>query len=179
MIVLDLDGVVFDFVTPAYAAHGRSPGLNEPNNWDFFEEWGLTADEFWKPINEQGPGWWRSLNTYPWVPTLLETINEADDFIVATASSHNPDSVLGKMQAIQDIFGHKFKGYFVTPQKWLLAKPGYILIDDNDDNCEKFYDHGGEAVLFPQPWNANRDMCDNRIQFVREQLNILVGEVEA
>ena len=35
-------------------------------------------------------------------------------------------------------------------------KPGRLLIDDVQRNCEEFRLSGGTALLFPRPWNGSR-----------------------
>jgi hypothetical protein len=40
-----------------------------------------------------------------------------------------------------------------TKEKHFCANPQTILIDDTDAKIEKFREHGGLTVTFPQPWN--------------------------
>ena len=177
MIVLDMDGVLVNFCKGAYEAHGRQWDESLPTMFDFFEEWGMTADEFWAPINELGAEWWAELPLFPWAEELIETCRSFDqDCIVATASSHHGYSAAGKVAALQKLFGPKFRDYFITPKKWLLGAEDRILIDDLDTNCNGFIDHGGEAVLFPQPWNVNADLCDDRLGFVKHELTYILKE---
>lgn len=51
-----------------------------------------------------------------------------------------------------------------------MAKSGAILIDDYDVNVSKFIQNGGRAILFPQPWNENRAITEDKIDFVIGQL---------
>jgi hypothetical protein len=39
-------------------------------------------------------------------------------------------------------------------QKWLLAHPTCLLLDDNVENCNRFQWRGGHSIVFPQPWNS-------------------------
>lgn len=171
MIILDLDGTLVDFCTPAYAAHGRTCSTNEPTKYDFFEEeWGMTAAEFWKPIDALGPDWWRDLPYYGWAIPLFELARGCGEFLIATTPSRNPDSTSGKVAAIQRLAGPNFRDYCITPRKWLLAAPGRVLIDDNEENCQKFEEHGGTSILFPQPWNANRNKTHDRFLHVYNEV---------
>jgi hypothetical protein len=43
----------------------------------------------------------------------------------------------------------------------LVAHTRAVLLDDSDDNCRRFADAGGQYLLMPRPWNANRDVCDD------------------
>ena len=168
-IVCDMDGVLVDFVESANRIHGR-PGY-VPNKFDYFEDWGLTAEEFWAPIDAQGPEWWKNITFYPWAEDLLDIIARyASDFVVATACSKNAYSSQGKVQAIQAYFGEDFRKYFITPCKHYLAKPGRVLIDDYEKNTQKFLENDGNAILFPRPWNENRDLANDPLPYVVEQL---------
>ena len=55
---------------------------------------------------------------------------------------------------LQRHFGKSFRDYFVGAPKQFCARPGAVLIDDFDDNCVAFREHGGRAIVFPQPWNC-------------------------
>lgn len=172
MILLDLDGVVIDFCTAAYAAHGRTCAVNEPAKYDFFEDWGLSPDEFWQPIDEAGPEWWANLPLYPWAHELVALLCdrsavEGMEFLIATTPSRHANSTAGKVTAIQKFCGEQFRGYAITPRKWLFGAPGRVLIDDNEDNCRKFEERGGRAFLFPQPWNGGGHIKD-KVEAVRQ-----------
>jgi hypothetical protein len=53
-----------------------------------------------------------------------------------------------------DCYFPKVKRIF-TREKYFCANPQTILIDDTDPKIEKFYEHGGIGVTFPQPWNQS------------------------
>lgn len=160
LIVVDMDGVLVDFCKAAYMIHAKPYDGFEPKHFDFFEDWGLTADEFWAPIDKAGPGWWAELPVFPWAGELIHHIKRQGNFVIATACSRHAYSSHGKVVAIQRLFGNSFRDYFITPRKWFLAGPNRVLIDDYEENVDKFVKHGGNAILFPQSWNLNRDIVD-------------------
>ena len=171
-IVLDMDGVLVDFVGSANRLHGRPDYV--PQKFDYFEDWGLTAAEFWAPIDAQGPDWWKNIEFYPWANDLVEMVARyAEDFVIATACSKNAFSSQGKVQAIQAFFGDGFRKYFITPCKQYLAKPGRVLIDDYEKNIISFIEEGGDTILFPRPWNENRRLSHDPLAFVKQQLETL------
>lgn len=171
MIILDMDGVLVDFCRGAYWAHSKEYDGYEPQDWDFFEAWGLTEDEFWAPINKAGHNFWASLPLYPWTRSLIDALGEIDEFFVATKCNMSPHSGSGKMVSLQRIFGEGFRNFSITPRKELLAGKNRILIDDSDRNCHQFEEAGGAAILFPQPWNANRTRVGScPIRYVLQQL---------
>lgn len=153
LVVLDLDGVLADF-TGACCKLFDKP--NDVDKWDFFKEWGLSAEEFWKTVHGQGPHFYRDL-VDP-IPGLNEVTEAAetlgDRVVIMTSPSDHPNSYYGKKEWC-DLY---FPGteLIVGSAKELLAGPRSLLIDDNERNVEKFREHGGHAVLHPQPWNKNR-----------------------
>jgi 5'(3')-deoxyribonucleotidase len=40
------------------------------------------------------------------------------------------------------------------------AGPGSVLIDDNEKMCENWRAAGGEAIMWPTPWNSYRGVSD-------------------
>lgn len=166
MILLDMDGVVADFVGAACAAHGRT--TDGVDCWNFFEKWGITEDEFWAPINAGGREFWANLEPYPWFDELVSMVSMADPkFYLCTKPSTQADCLAGKMDWIHRHFGKHFRRYFFAPDKQWLAAPGRLLIDDSDENCNGFRNSMGGAHCFAQPWNTCSIFQDRRMDFAR------------
>lgn len=166
MILLDMDGVLCDFVGEACELHGRDPAT--VTRWDFYAGWGMTAADFWRPINHQGRDFWARLQPYPWAAELIEAVAKADpDFHVCTTPSASPESLAGKLDWLHAHFGRRFRRYHMTPSKAALAAPGRLLIDDSDHNVGDFIANGGEAMLFPQPWNRFATIARERMNGTR------------
>lgn len=155
-ILVDIDGVLADFVADALRVHGREG--HSVTHWNFFEDFPMTLSDFWRGIDGEGEDFWLNLKAYDWMDSLLSIVGEYGDFTLATTPSLSHHCCSGKRLWIQKHFGQRFTKYMIGGQKHLMAKPGVVLIDDNDDNVKKFADCGGAAILFPQPWNANRGM---------------------
>jgi hypothetical protein len=119
----------------------------------------MTEDEFWLPIHNGTEKFWEDLEPYPWTQDLLKIVRKADpDFFICTKPSTCPASLAGKMSWLQRHVSPVIKNYIMAPQKWPLAQPGRLLIDDSDENCQGFAEHGGSVLLFPRPWNASAGM---------------------
>ena len=54
------------------------------------------------------------------------------------------------------MFGPSFRDLALISDKDLLAKPTRVLVDDSPENVASFLAAGGEACMFPQPWNGAR-----------------------
>jgi 5'(3')-deoxyribonucleotidase len=56
-----------------------------------------------------------------------------------------------------------------TSHKELLADDDSCLIDDDEKNIKAFREAGGNALLFPQPWNGHETPL-NPVRYVLDWL---------
>lgn len=157
-ILLDMDGVCVDFIRPACRLHGRDPGEVmadwEAGSWDICEPLGLTPTEFWEPIT-MNPEFWQRLPEYSWFRNLWKLLESyCEDIVFLTSPSRCPTAHFGKAKWLQARGYCPARKAMLGSRKELLAKPGNVLVDDSDENCRKFAEAGGAAVLFPQWWNS-------------------------
>lgn len=157
---VDMDGVLVDFMRGALAAHNRLDVLdNYPRGlWLVEQHLGITTDEFWKPLD--GFEFWDNLTAYPEFWTFVDIINETfgNNWAIASTPCDDPFSAAGKLSWLSRYLpkcnGRSFRRFYLCEHKYRLAKPGTVLIDDNETNCRDFVAAGGKSVLIPQPWNT-------------------------
>jgi len=158
VIYYDLDGVLADFVTPALALHDRLD-LLEPGRWpkgrySMEDALGISKEAFWRPIHNTGHIFWSLMPAYDWMFELLEVARaKAKRVAIISKPSEHPSSSFGKHIWINKYFGETFQDFSLTAMKADSARPGRLLIDDFDKNCDEWTAAGGEALLFPQQWN--------------------------
>ena len=177
-ILLDMDGVLCNFVDSAAKLHGKDASL--VTHWGIDECWGLTEDEFWEPIHRQGRSFWYNLEKYPWTDELISLVESyAKDVYICTTPCRDPDSLKGKLEWIQDKLPPKYASrYIMTGHKQLMSKPDTLLIDDSDANIDKFLRGGkGEVITFPRPWNSFRDKADDPLTHIKSYLSLLLKEI--
>jgi 5'(3')-deoxyribonucleotidase len=150
-ILLDCDGVLADFVTGVLRALNRPETHNDIKNWNFYKEWGMSDEEFWRPT--KGHEFWDTLPIYPWADYLYQTLSNLGKVIIVTSPSECPFAGAGKTMWLQRNFGVRTKDIFIGGQKDAMALPTSVLIDDYPVNIEAFAKEGGHTILFPQPWN--------------------------
>ena len=147
---LDVDGVLANFVDGALARHGRSD--YHVDCWKFYEKWGMSADQFWEPL--QGRDFWVNLEVYDHAWQLyMQHVEHSEQVIFVTAPNRDPECVPGKLEWLRKHFSATIDDVIFTSRKHLLAGPNRLLVDDSFDNCKEFVEHGGQAQLFPQSWN--------------------------
>ncbi len=174
-ILLDMDGVISDFMGSILALHGQEH-LEE--NWplgeaDYAGVTGMTKDEFWKPVDALGGRFWSEFPCYPWLDELLTLLKQTAPFTISTSPSRSAACASAKVEWLRQHFKEPlFMDFMIGTQKYLMAKPDVVLIDDQHKNVDLFRKHGGQAILFPQPWNSNFAI-ENRIEYVRSELKKL------
>lgn len=180
-ICLDVDGVLVDWCGAVCRLFGEDP-QDVYDRWDFDGDpditvpLGITTEELWKMVNASGPEFWSGLQPYPWADALWDLCNKLAPTSLLTATSEDPHSASGKMMWMQNRWGVKFRDFLIGSQKQFCARPGAILVDDQDKNCEKFVMEedgtptGASAVLFPQPWNSLSCFQGDPFDFVKQSL---------
>lgn len=178
-IFLDVDGVLADFVKGTAKLYNHSVDI--ATTYDYWHALGLTTDQFWDGITATEGKFWRTLPVYPWANKLKRL---CEDLAVTTLLTSPPKGVKhkntmisGRVDWIHDNFGNDFTGYYVGMAKERLAGPNCLLIDDHQDNCEKWVAAGGHAFLFPQPYNSNADKTDD-FKFVQKSIMELAGYLD-
>lgn len=157
-ILLDVDGVLADFVAGACHAHGRDPAeiiADWPvGTYDVVEVLGVTQLQFWEKLDARGAAFWDELEPYPWATDLYEGLSKHAPVTLLTSCSRDPASAAGKVSWIQRLFGRDFRNYLIGPEKVACAHPDAILIDDYERNTTAFEKAGGTSIVFPRLWNS-------------------------
>ena len=200
-IYLDMDGVLANFHAEAVRAHIRKGPLKtrygtltdplQAYEFTSNDHWpkGLSLqkfigwenlDAFWAPIDSD-PLFWRGIQPYPWYKKLIETCQgycKHLSFCTSPSSHHTSWGGKALWLKLHDLdhipcimMGHN--GSPSSVGKWMLAAPGRLLIDDFHKQTEPFIEHGGQAILFPQPWNRAYEFCHDPLGYTVGQLERL------
>lgn len=155
-VFFDMDGVLADFVGGTISIHSQEDGP-PADTWDYYKSWGLTASEFWAPINDTGEKFWAELAPIAAsVEAFKQLQGEGCDLVILTSPSDTNGCLRGKRKWIEKHLGADVPIAY-TAHKEVFANPNAILIDDRDENIDGFTLSGGKTILFPQPWNSNHD----------------------
>jgi len=194
-ILIDLDGVIVDFVTAAFEVFGVYAGhFDYPTEAGFdvlaalnklreFDNAGkpISSNEFWNGTLAI-ESWWRSLNPYPGAIDFVNDLCNIGDVYLATSPTLAPQCASGKMLWIQDRLPKLGRKFMIGSAKELMARPDSILVDDREANCQKFVVAGGQAVLVPRPWNYYKsagpgcDYCPHTYDTLYKQIAMRCGQ---
>jgi len=175
-LYLDMDEVLADFVRGAAEAHGTTyesvRAGQQPGEWNMADSMGLSHDEFWKPINAMGADFWLELEPLPWFCTLIAAAESyaPGDWFIATSPDRSTGTLSAKLEWLRKRLGQDFDRFFPTRYKWKLAKPGTVLIDDNDENVRRFREEGGQGIVFPSRGNSLHHLDHDPTNYVLKEL---------
>lgn len=177
-IYLDMDGVCCDFFGSVFRAMGRA---FPPDTWptrgaDLPEIFGIPEPEFWSEVYRRNPELWAAMPEFPWFSSLVHDLRKIAPVVFLSAPAVHAESVAGKVRWLQERFGPLFEEYIITARKADVARPGRLLVDDDAAVCEEFRRAGGQALVFPQPWNA---AAGNASELVKDVPGWISSSLEA
>lgn len=172
--MLDLDGVLVDFVKGAARLHNQPCPFTGTGftDWYFNRYWNMPDLDLYKGMDRE---FWSGLE---WTADGIELFRVVDKVFghantcILTSPPPTGDGCFdGKMAWIKNNLPVDYhKKFLVGPAKQFCASSTRVLIDDNDGNIEQFRYHGGLGILVPRPWNDNRDIKD-AVGYVANQIN--------
>ncbi len=164
IIYLDIDGVLADCHMSALRHYGldlseypkgkRVKDVLEDNNLDTEGDY----QEFWDSFDED---FWATLPQTEEFPCIIGTLSALvgiNNIYLASRPTLNPESASGKTRWVQDNLPQFTQRLILIQDKYRLATPQSMLIDDSSINCQEFREVGGHAFLMPRPWNGHDEM---------------------
>lgn len=130
----------------------RQEKVEDCIQWDFFHGWGISDEVFWAKL-EQTPNFWLNIEMYPWAMDMYNKFTKVYDVYICSSPSRDPNCWAQKIEWLAQNMKIKSSRVILTNHKYLLAKENTTLIDDSINNIIKFQEHGGQGILFEQPWN--------------------------
>lgn len=139
-VLLDVDGVLCDFLRPAVTVMNRLLGtavaVEQMKSWHLFDAFDFTVSkemqdacyDEWKK-----PGWCRALPVYPEAIEGVGRLQEIADVFIVTSPMNGPTWVHEREGWLQSHFGFSRKNIVHTDAKFVCA--GDILVDDKTENC--------------------------------------------
>jgi len=178
-ILLDMDGVMADFVGGAMWLHNKPwpfVGDHVGNKaWDILKAWGMSPVDFWGPM---GRTFWAGLEKTKEADAtmaLLKDMAGVENICFLTSPCLTEGCMEGKRDWVHKHFpdvplliaSHSMTGLAAKP---FCAHNEAWLIDDYHENAWKFSLAGGNAFLFPRPWNDCWRDEHEAVKLLRDQL---------
>lgn len=182
--LLDMDGVIADFMGQLCKYHGRPSPYLDPANygvWDTEILWGITVEEFWAPIKEDSLYFWRTILKTPEADKIVQYATQffgEENVAILTAPSDDEGAVPGKRWWMKKLYPQFEKKMIFGSAKEFMAAPYRTLIDDRDKNVEGFRAAGGKAILVPRLWNSLHAQADYPLTWLLKGLKAQSDEKE-
>lgn len=178
-VLVDLDGVMTDFVGAALKLHRFTPEEVLPHmrgKYDIEKILEIPARDFWRKISEDDL-FWHELEKTEEADSLLELVSKRprspEQVFFCSSPTSDPASHHGKAMWVKKHYPVYLRRLILCSQKHFLANRDTLLIDDSDNNVDAFKKAGGRAILVPRPWNSLYAFSGNPLKLVRMELQRL------
>lgn len=171
---IDLDGVLFDFarvVTAVFSKH-LDTQLPLPKKWEFFDEWGMTAPQFYSLLDELTVETEFFNSESPIVKTMSgwQKLREQDLrlHIITHRSHYAYDQTVHWLERYRLIPDSLHFSGDKAPILQSLTIDESAAIDDNIDQYLCYTDMGTRCYMFNHSWNmelSGARRVNNLIEF--------------
>ena len=169
-ILLDMDGVLVDFVGGACRAHrAENPYENAAAAGEYVMAplFGMTREQFWAPMREEQ--FWTELEPTPECYEIVDVATEAvgaENVCLLTNPCGMPAAAAGKIEWIRRHLPTFAERFLIGPAKQFCAGRHTLLIDDYDENIYHFTGAGGGVILVPRPWNSAHQSTYTAVEWI-------------
>lgn len=176
-ILLDVDGVLLDFV--GHAMELMNSAMGKEFTFEHLKDEPCLArlygfhsrGEFFQFLGTKFPHFWFEIPKLPWAMDLLDLLLSYNHYgvMICTSPQADPNSWAGKCHQLR-MMGINWTQIVMCHNKYLLAKPDVLLIDDYEYNVSKFREHGGLAVQVPSNWNLPKTTLDDIVNVINSEI---------
>lgn len=145
-IYFDMDGVLCNFNRHLCKTLKLREGAPNPHGRLDLEWAGTTQEAVDAFLDRTSAYWWTSMPPLSDAMALWHALRPSNRCVL-TAPNSNPACAAGKMKWIQRYLGERTHTVLCR-EKWRLSLPGSILIDDTEEQVEKFARGQGAAMLW-------------------------------
>lgn len=140
---------------------------------------GKPDEDVWNTIRRQPPEFWGTMPEFPWSRELFDLSNSLAETWILTSPINSWTCAGGKVQWLHKFAGEDFYQYIIGKPKWDCARWDKILVDDKEDNINKFAAAGGIGILFPAHGNRLHEHKNDPMSVVAPLLKEHVARIKA
>lgn len=187
MILIDIDGVVINFCEKVFETFSIPFSA-----WDELVDFNAIEDVYQRytgnPVSTMwayiydNPDFWYECRATSYVDSIRDLVRSCEylDVPYYFVTAHPPE-LGGHKQKADQVIGMIYDEYddvdmskFVfCKDKYILAAPGRVLIDDSTENINKFGAAGGKGILVGQKWNGGKETWKTE-----QEIRALIEELE-
>lgn len=161
-LLLDMDGIICDWHRAMARLKGVPFDWKIPGNSNFYSNLGISKENFWDKADYD---FWSTIPRTKEADRIIDLIENnfgLDRVCLITAFPGKEylfplekldQMLLGKMDWLKKNLPELLTHWLIGPTKSFCASSYSMLIDDQEENIHSFREEGGNAFLFPRPWN--------------------------
>lgn len=163
---IDMDGVLVDFVEGVC----KAKNVENPYATSTFREYGIEkvlGKDMWEGLEED---FWANLPKSQIADDIVKVCIDffgKDHCYIATSPTLNIGCASGKKAWIKKYYPDFYEKVIIIKEKYLLARPNTLLVDDSDAKVSDFRLAGGYAYLVNRPWNSTKTSFSKEIEIER------------
>lgn len=168
IILLDVDGVIADFLTPFIALGNKISGLSlqesDIKDWEVAD---IFPEQYRKQIVQEAKaqGFCSNILPYPRAIEAVKSLKILGDIYVVTSPWHSQTWVYERSEWLNKYFDFDRRKIIYTSSKYLVR--GDILIDDKVDTVEKWIELNPSSIgfIWESPYSRGYKSKDSRIRY--------------
>jgi 5'(3')-deoxyribonucleotidase len=166
--LLDVDGIVADWHKAIIKHHKKDLDWDDLPEGSIASTLGLTDQTLWKGCDRH---FWENIEKTPDADKIVEVVRHffipKEICIVTMVPIHygfplemTGECLLGKIKWLDNHFPGMSEQFFIGPNKDFASAPWSVLIDDATKVVDSFIEDGGNAILYPRPWNRLTELVN-------------------
>jgi 5'(3')-deoxyribonucleotidase len=169
LILCDVDGVLADMVGAVFKQFHKpyDPAKLPPGEYDLCRLLATPGTEL--PLYVltdtcDNTKFWSEIPIFPWAKDLVTGLQSLGMVAFCSNALWSEAMCSPRVEWLRHHFGSiaPCAATIFASDKWHLARPDVLLVDDCDQYVRAFRQAGGKAVLFPQPWNSRHYESGNQ-----------------
>lgn len=154
-IFLDMDEVIADWMASFLRYFDYRIDSRIMTRYEIWEFLGISRDEFWSQLENAPVEFWEGIKPTPWANQIVRTVTESSNDVYVLSNGAFGNAATGKHRWLVNHFPELQSRLMLVRDKWLVAAPNRLLVDDSAEQVEKFVRAGGEAIMIDRPWNIS------------------------
>jgi hypothetical protein len=150
-IFLDMDGVIYNWMESGCKLFNVN--TDDQDTRKILKKYhdGLEViidkQKVFQTVEEAGSSFWENLNLYPWSKKLYSSLCDIAPVTILTSPGMWSHAYAGKIAALKRDFN--INHLILAKNKYLVASPNTLLIDDKKKNIKEFRDASGWGWVWP------------------------------
>lgn len=180
-VLFDMDGVLAEWHRKMAELLGQNWDDLPTGSYSLKDTFGVSAEDAKLLWHKKGvEGWVTIPPTYFFIPLkrlMFELVEQGVKVGICSDASFAPRAAEGKHAWLNAHGIPTDWPRIMTREKYILARPETLLVDDSPAQVSAFREHGGRALLVPRRWNCGSDLVGVDLFLTEEIKSHVFGSI--